>query len=140
MYFRDDEYYRYKGSRTQDKLEEFVFSLGYLSSKDQGPIPHKLANFKKKHPYHKIKKIKDEMYKSDLPQEPGSIGKFAMAIDSLFEEHVKAHKFIPSWFRYIVAMVILSCPLWSMAICSWFGHMDSKFHDWAEKTQKQRLR
>ena len=63
MYFKDDKYHRLSGNRAFSKLENFVFKLGYLDTNDQGRIPHKLPNFKKKVSYEKIQELKkDKLY------------------------------------------------------------------------------
>lgn len=139
MYFRDDKYHRLAGSRALDKLEDFVFKLGYLSSTDQGPIPHKLANFKKKVSYQNMTDIrKAHKYVQEPLKQKSFVQRLAAAVDHLVEDHWTSLRILPYWLRYILALVVVSSPLWCIAACKCIDHLSHKFRKHADRTSKVR--
>ena len=44
IYLQDSHFFKYKGDRTIDSFEKFVFEEGYKDAELQGPIPLKVVN------------------------------------------------------------------------------------------------
>ena len=133
IYLNNDKYFRLgsssvpaASSRTFEKLEDFVLRLGYLGAEDKGRIPHKLAGFKKKVSYKKMKEIKQGVKHVGKPKKTKSFAQRIMsAVDHIFDEHWTRLQWFPSWLRCVTILGVISTPFWCVLFCKVLYYLDS---------------